>query len=128
MKDIVRQNGDSDNFLIRSAATSRDEIGSDTHYGTKNILKRYGVPFEPREAVQMTKDDYDKYDYIIGMDKANISNILKICGDDPKNKVSLLLTFAGIDRSIADPWYTGNFESTFEDVVLGCEELYKDLR
>ena len=127
MKDLVRKAGREEEFHIQSAATHRDEIGSDTHYGTKEILKLKGVPFTPRHAVQMVKADYEKYDLIIGMDSENMTYIKRIIGEDTKNKVHLLLSFAGEKRSVADPWYTGDFGKTYDDVVKGCTALLQGL-
>ena len=127
MKDLVRKAGREEEFHIQSAATHRDEIGSDTHYGTKEILKLKGVPFTPRHAVQMVKADYEKYDLIIGMDSENMTYIKRIIGEDTKNKVHLLLSFAGAMRSVADPWYTGDFDKTYDDVVKGCTALLQGL-
>ena len=127
MKDLVRKAGREGEFHIQSAATHRDEIGSDTHYGTKEILKLKGVPFTPRHAVQMVKADYEKYDLIIGMDSENMTYIKRIIGEDTKNKVHLLLSFAGEKRSVADPWYTGDFDKTYDDVVKGCTALLQGL-
>lgn len=127
MKDLVRKAGREEEFHIQSAATHRDEIGSDTHYGTKEILKLKGVPFTPRHAVQMVKTDYEKYDLIIGMDSENMTYIKRIIGEDTENKVHLLLSFAGEKRSVADPWYTGDFDKTYDDVVKGCTALLQGL-
>lgn len=127
MKNLVRKAGREEEFHIQSAATHRDEIGSDTHYGTKEILKLKGVPFTPRHAVQMVKADYEKYDLIIGMDSENMTYIKRIIGEDTKNKVHLLLSFAGEKRSVADPWYTGDFDKTYDDVVKGCTALLQGL-
>ena len=127
MKDLVRKAGREEEFHIQSAATHRDEIGSDTHYGTKEILKLKGVPFTPRHAVQMVKADYEKYDLIIGMDSENMTYIKRIIGEDTENKVHLLLSFAGEKRSMADPWYTGDFDKTYDDVVKGCTALLQGL-
>ena len=127
MKDLVRKAGREEEFHIQSAATHRDEIGSDTHYGTKEILKLKGVPFTPRHAVQMVKADYEKYDLIIGMDSENMTYIKRIIGEDTENKVHLLLSFAGEKRSVADPWYTGDFDKTYDDVVKGCTALLQRL-
>ena len=127
MKDLVRKAGREEEFHIQSAATHRDEIGSDTHYGTKEILKLKGVPFTPRHAVQMVKADYEKYDLIIGMDSENMTYIKRIIGEDTENKVHLLLSFAGEKRSVADPWYTGDFDKTYDDVVKGCPALLQGL-
>lgn len=126
MKDIVRQHGHAEDWVIGSAATSREAIGMDTHSETKRMLEMHNIPFTPRKAVQLQSSDYEKYDYIIGMDRANINNIIKICGD-PEGKVRLLLSFAGENESIADPWYTGDFERTFKDVVRGCTALYNKI-
>lgn len=127
LKDMVSKAGHEQEFYIESAATSREEIGNDTHPGTKRTLTEHGIPFTKRRARQMTRDDYDKFDYIIGMDDANIRNILRITGGDEEAKVSKLLDFAGEDRSIADPWYTGNFEETWDDVLRGCTALMETL-
>lgn len=123
LKDMVDKRNLSSDFYIESAATSREEIGNDTHYGTKRKLDEIGVKYTKRKARQITKADYDKFDYIIGMDDANIRNILRIVGGDDKGKVSKLLDWANLDRSIADPWYTGNFDETYDDVVKGLEEF-----
>lgn len=123
MKDLVKKTGVSDRFLIDSAATSREEIGNGVHYGTRRKLKEMGIWCGDHRAVQMTKADYKKYDYIVGMDGWNRRNMLRILGSDPEGKVSLLLDFSAHPRDIADPWYTGNFDVTYEDVKEGCEAL-----
>jgi len=127
-KDIVRKKGLEDVFYIASSATSREEIGNDIHPGTRRKLTEVGVPFTRRRAVQMTKADYAKYDLLIGMDSANIRNMMRIIGSDPENKVHLLLEYAGLSRGIADPWYTGNFEDTYADVRMGCDALFEYLK
>ncbi len=126
-RDMVDKAGMAEQFYIESAATSTEEIGSDIHPGTKKKLRENGIPYTKRHARRMTARDYKKFDYIIGMDDANVRNILKIAGGDSKNKVHKLLDFAGEDRSIADPWYTGNFDDTYDDVAAGCEGLGKVL-
>ena len=126
-KDMASKAGKDGDFYIESAATSREEIGSDTHPGTKKKLSENGIPFTRRKARQLTKRDYEAFDYIIGMDDANVRNIMNICGGDPEGKVFKLLDFAGKDRSIADPWYTGNFDETYDDVTEGCEALMRSL-
>lgn len=128
MKDLVAKAGLSDEFYIESAATSTYEIGNDTDPRTKKKLTEMGVPFTKRSARQMTNADYQKYDYIIGMDDDNIRNILKIVGSDPEGKVSKLLAHVGRDESIADPWYTGNFDATWDGVLEGCGALLEELR
>ena len=105
-------------FYINSAATSREEIGNPPHYGTVSKLRQVGIPLVPHRAIQMTKADYENYDYLIGMDTANIRNMTRIAGGDPDGKIYKLLSFAGIDRDVADPWYTGDFEATYRDVRL----------
>lgn len=125
MKYLVSEDGISDNYFISSAATSDEEQGNGMHYGTRRVLTDKGIPFTEHYARKLSKDDYDKYDYIIGMDQNNIRDMLLFFGGDPKNKISLLLSFAGENRSVADPWYTGNFEKTYNDIFLGCKELCK---
>ena len=121
LKDMVAKRKISHNFHIESSATSREEIGNDIHYGTKNKLKKVGVPFTPRRATQITKSDYDKYDFILCMDNNNIRNLSRIIPNDKSNKIKLLLDFSNNPRNIADPWYTGNFEDTYNDIIEGCE-------
>ena len=127
MKDIVKKAGMEEKFYIQSRATHRDEIGADTYWGTKDKLDKEGIPYTKRRATLMTKEDYDKYDYILGMDDENMRYITKIIGSDPAHKVYMLMDFAGEHRSIADPWYTGNFDATFDDVMRGCQGLLKHI-
>ncbi len=121
MKHLANQAGISDKMYIASSATSYEEIGNDTHYGTKAILDRYNIPYTKRAAVHLEKSDYSNYDYFIGMDDANIRNMKKILGND--KKIYKLLEFAESDRSISDPWYTGDFDATYTDVLKGCTAL-----
>lgn len=127
MKHIVSENGLSEFFLISSAATSAEEQGNGMHYGTRRVLTDKGIPFTQHYARKLTKEDYDKYDYIIGMDRNNIRDMKAFFGGDPQNKISLLLSFTGVDRSVADPWYTGDFEKTYDDILSGCKALYKSI-
>jgi protein-tyrosine phosphatase len=122
-KDMVKQRGLEDKFYIASAATSREEIGNPVHHGTRNKLKEHGIGVEGKYAIQLSKKDSEKYDYIIGMEQINLININKIIGENTKNKVSRLLDFTNNPRDIADPWYTGNFDKTYRDIMEGCEAL-----
>ena len=123
MKDMVKKQGLEDLFYIESAATSREEIGNDTDPRTKRKLDQVGIPYTKRKARQMTVADYEYYDYIIAMDDNNVRNIKRIIGEDSQNKVSKLLQYAGSERGIADPWYTGNFDITYDDILEGCQAL-----
>lgn len=127
MNYLVNQQGKASSFEISSAATSREEIGNPPHYGTVNKLRQVGIPVVPHRAIQMTREDYDKYDYLIGMDDWNVRNMMRITGGDPQHKIKKLLEFAGTARDIADPWYTGNFDVTYDDIMEGCEGLLKYL-
>ena len=118
---MVKEKGIEDMFYINSAATSREEIGNGPHYGTVKKLREMGVPVVPHRAVQMTKHDYEEYDYLIGMDTANIRNMNRIAGGDPDGKLYKMLSFTGSGRDVADPWYTGDFDATYDDVLAGCE-------
>ena len=120
-RDMVEKRGLADRFHIASAATSSEELGSPVHYGTTNKLKEYGISTKGKYAVQLKRKDYQAYDYILGMEYQNIRGINRIIGSDPKRKVSRLLDFTGRPRDIADPWYTGNFDKTYDDIVEGCE-------
>ena len=121
MTHIVNKNHLSHLFEINSAATSREEIGNGPHYGTVGKLRQVGIPVVPHRAVQMTQADYEYYDYLIGMDTMNIRNMTRIAGGDPDDKIYKLLTFADSGRDVADPWYTGDFDATYRDVMSGCE-------
>lgn len=123
MKDLVEKRGLDDVFFIDSAATSREEIGNGVHYGTRQKLKQAGIYCGNHRARQMTKEDYDKFDYLIGMDSANIRNMSCILGSISTEKVFRLLDFTERKGDIADPWYTGNFDATYDDVCEGCEAL-----
>lgn len=122
-KDMVNKKGLSNEFYIESAATSREAVGEGIYYGTRNILKEQGIPFEERRARQMTKEDYNKFDYILGMETKNVENILRIVGEDKENKVCRLLDFSDSPRNISDPWYTGDFDITYYDVEDGCSKF-----
>ena len=124
----VKQLGLEDKFIIDSFATSTEEIGNPPHRGTVNVLREHGIPLIPHRAKQITMDDYNNADYVIGMDTANIRNLNRMLNNDLDGKVYKFLTFAGSGRDIADPWYTGNFEETYKDVEEGCEGFIKYLQ
>ena len=126
-KDMIDKKGLSNNFKINSAATSYEEIGNDIHYGAREKLIQKGIPFSKRKAIRIEPEDYKKYDYIIGMEESNIRNIKRIVGNDNENKIFRLLDYSEKPRDIADPWYTGNFEETYNDIVEGLEGLIKYL-
>ena len=123
----VKELGIADQFVIDSCATSTEEIGNAPHRGTVSKLREVGIPLVPHRARQITLQDYDNFDYIIGMDEWNIRNLNRMLKGDPEGKVYKFLTFAGSGRDIADPWYTGNFDATYADVVEGCEGFIKYL-
>lgn len=126
MKDLVKKEGREKEFLIESAATSAEEIGNPVHRGTRTKLAEFNISVKGKTARQMTKSDYDKYDFIIAMDSCNVRNIARIV-EDKHNKISKLLSFAGETGDIADPWYTDNFDETYEDILKGCRGLLKHL-
>lgn len=123
MKDLVKNANLENDFLIDSKATSTEELGNSVHPGTLKKLAQEGIPTFPHKARQLSKDDYQKYDFIIGMDSWNKRNILRIFTSDFEHKVYLLLDFTNQKRDIADPWYTHDFDSTFRDVKQGCTAL-----
>ena len=125
MKELVRRAGVEDDFLIESAATSREEIGNDIHYGTKQKLREQRIPFERRAARQITRSDYERYDFLVAMDDENVFYMSRCWPDDSDRKIVRLLSFAGKTRDIADPWYTGNFDQTFDDIMEGCTAFLK---
>ncbi len=120
MKDLVNKKGMADRFEIASAATSTEEIGNPVYPPAKRKLKEHGISCEGKTARQMTKADYTYYDYIIAMDRFNLRNMTRFVGNDPDNKVSLLMDFTSHPGDVADPWYTGDFDTTWNDVYEGC--------
>ncbi len=125
---IIKQRHIEHLFEVNSAATSREEIGNTPHYGTVNKLRQMNIPVVPHRAIQMTEADYEYYDYLIGMDSANIRNMNRIAGGDPDSKIYKMLSFAGSGRDVADPWYTGDFDATYKDIIEGCEGFLKFLK
>lgn len=123
MTYLVKEKRLEASFSINSAATSREEIGNTPHYGTVGKLREMHISLVPHRAVQMTAADYNNYDYLIGMDTANIRNMTRIAGGDREHKIYKLLTFADSGRDVADPWYTGDFDTTYKDIMEGCTAL-----
>lgn len=126
LKDLVKREGREDDFLIQSAATSTEEIGNDIYPPAKEKLRKEKIPFSRHYARQITLQDYDDYDFLIGMDEENLYYMNKKWRNDPENKIRLLLEFAGKTKPIADPWYTGNFDQTYLDIVEGCEGILRE--
>lgn len=127
-QDMVNKKGLADQFLIDSKATSTEEIGNPPHRGTVRKMNELGIPMAPHRASQMSRRDYDNYDYFIGMDTWNIRNMNRILGGDPEGKVYKLLAFNSDGRDIADLWYTGNFDVTYDDILEGCEGFLQYLQ
>ena len=127
MQDLVEKNGLANSFSIDSAATSTEEIGNPVDPRTRRKLQQKGIHCGNHRARQMTRADYKSFDYLIGMDQNNLRNMLRILKDDPLEKVSLLLDWTEKPQDIADPWYSGNFDVTYEDVTKGCEALLKKI-
>ncbi len=124
MKDLVTKAGLQDLFHIESAATSTEEIGNEVYSPAKRKLAEHGISAKGKTARQMTRSDYQRFDLLIGMDDANIRNMNRICGGDPEGKIRLLLDdFTQRSGEVADPWYTGNFEATWRDVLEGCQGI-----
>ena len=128
MKDLVKKQGKENEFLIKSSGTSYEEHGHPVHYGTRAILDRLGIGgYQGKRAEKLLKKDYVDYDLFIGMDKNNYRDMLYIFGGDPDDKVKLLMDYTSYPRSVADPYWTGDFEATYRDVKEGVEELFKFL-
>ena len=128
MKDLVRKAGMADDFHIESAATSTEEIGNKVYPPARRKLAEHGISSEGKTARQMTRRDYDRFDLIVGMDQFNIRNMNRICGGDPEGKIRLLMDYTSRPGDVADPWYTGDFEATWRDVLEGCTGLLEKLR
>ena len=126
-RKLLKDAGLENEFHVESAATSTEEIGNDMHPGAKAELSKNGIPFEKRRARRITEDDYKNYDYLIGMDVENLYYMQRKWNKDPDDKVKLLLSYAGKDRDIADPWYTGNFSETYADLVEGLTQMLEKI-
>ncbi len=123
MKDMVEKAGLAKEFWIESAATSDEEIGNPVYPNTRRILAEHGISCAGKVARQMTRADYAKFDLLIGMDGANLRNMRRICGGDAEDKIRLLLDYTDHPRDVADPWYTRDFQATWNDVNEGCKAL-----
>ena len=128
MKDLVKKAGLEGQFHIESAATSTEEIGNPVYPPVKRKLAEHGIDCAGKTARQLTNSDYSKFDLLIGMDRANLRNMHRICGGDFAGKLRLLMDYTDHPGDVADPWYTGDFETTWQDVLTGCQGLLKYLR
>lgn len=128
-ENMITERGLEHNFEVDSAGTEgyNEMCHAGIHFGTKNVLKKHGIPFNEHYSRKMKKRDYDYYDYIVAMDSENITDIEYITGEDKDNKIKRLLDFTNNPRNIKDPWYTGNFDETYDDVVEGCSAFLKYL-
>ena len=126
-RDMVKKAGLLNEVHIQSSATSRWEIGNPVHHGTRARLRREGIDTSGKVAIQLTKDDFKAFDFIIGMETSNIRDMLRISGGSYTEKVYKLLDFAG-GGDIADPWYTGDFDATYDDVLKGCQGLLEHIK
>ena len=128
LKDLVEKAGLADRFHIESAATSTEEIGNPVYPPARRKLAQHGIDCAGKTARQLTAADYGRFDLLLGMDRANIRNMTHICGGDPQGKIHLLMEYAGHPgREVADPWYTGDFDATWDDVLAGCQGLLRKI-
>ena len=127
MKEIVKNADLQERIYVESAATSTEELGNPVYPPARRIMAQHGIDCKNKTARQITRADYADFDYIVAMDERNIRNMRYFFGNDPENKVSLLLSWANENREVADPWYTGDFEATWRDVNLGCNALLKQI-
>ena len=128
MKDLVRKAGLESQFHIESAATSTEEISNPVYPPARRKLAEHGINCAGKTARQLTRSDYDAFDLLVGMDRANLRNMHRICGGDPDSKIHLLMEFAGRPKAeVADPWYTGDFEATWQDVLEGCRGILREV-
>ena len=126
MKDLVKKAGLEDHFLIASAATSAEELGNPVYPPAQRKLAEHGLSCKGKTARQMNAADYERYDLLVGMDASNLCNMQRICGGDPQRKISLLLDYTARPGSVADPWYTGDFEATWKDILEGCQRILEE--
>ena len=124
---LCKKAGKENQYLISSAATSQEELGNPIYPPVRKVLERHGLSWQGKTARQMTKADYDAYDLLIGMDQANIRNMTRIAGGDPKGKIHRLMTFAGQEKDVDDHWYTREFDRAYEEILTGCQGLWQTL-
>ena len=127
MKNILKKLGLENEYTIASSATSNEEVGNPIYPPAARELKRRGIAFEYRHAVRLQSEDYAKYDLFVLMDDNNIRNISRIFSSDPDRKICKLLSFTGTDRDVADPWFTGLFDKTYDDILKGCIALLSSI-
>ena len=128
LKDLAAKAGLADRFHIESAATSTEEIGNPVYPPARRKLAQHGIDCAGKTARQLTAADYGRFDLLLGMDRANIHNMTRICGGDPQGKIHLLMEYAGHPgREVADPWYTGDFDAAWDDVLAGCQGLLRKI-
>ena len=127
MKDLVKKNGVESRFEIASCATSREEIGNSVYPPAKRKLAEHNISCEGKKARQFTKEDYNYYDYIITMDTNNLRNLTPFVKEDKENKISLMMSHCQENKNVADPWYTGDFEATWQDLFKACTALLQNL-
>lgn len=125
MKEIVKEKGTQSLFEIASGAVSYEEEGNPVYPPVKKLLSEHGIDCSEKRVYRIQKSDYEKYDMLVCMDESNLRNMKRICGEDMQNKMYLLMEFAGSRDSVADPWYTRDFEATWRDVNKGCRALYE---
>ena len=123
LKALLRARGLEDRYYVESAAVSTEEIGNPIYPPARRCLTQHGIPFDHRGARQITRADYDRFDRIICMDASNLRMLRYIIPDDPQGKVHLMMSYTGRSRDVADPWYTGDFETTFQDILTACEAM-----
>ena len=126
LKALVKAKGVDNQYYIESAAVSTEEIGNPIYPPARRCLQQHGVWFSPdKRARQVTRADYDRFDRIICMDASNLRLIRRIIPSDPQGKIHLMMSYTGVGRDVADPWYTGDFEETFQDLLVACEAMLK---
>ena len=128
MKDLASRQGLSDELYIESSATSAEEIGNPIYPPIKDVMRKHNIPFSEHYATRLKAEDYDKFDLFIIMDSNNLRNIMRIFGEDREEKIHFLLEYTGNKRDVADPWYYGNFEETYNDILNGCKALIEHIK